>query len=119
MVAQVRRERFAGHHLDQPSGNLVVGVVVVPLRARRGRQTCRTEAGHGFGERAGLPAGERVHRRVRKTGGLLEQLPHRDVGTARVRDPKLRQVIDDRVIEAQAVLVDELHDRESGERLAQ
>ena len=119
MVAQVGRERFAGHHLDEPRGNLIVGVVIVPLRAGPGHQTCRTEAGHGFGERAGLLAAEGVHGRVRETGGLLEQLPHRDVGTARVRDPELGQVVDDGVVEAQATLVDELHDGEGCERLAE
>jgi hypothetical protein len=50
---------------------------------------------------------------------VVEKLPHRDVGAARVGQPELRQVRDDRIVQRHLAGVHELQNSQGGERLAQ
>jgi hypothetical protein len=94
-------EGLAAEHFDQPRGNLVVRVVVVPLRTGIRHQPCRAEAGDGLDGRRGLRAVQVVHFAIRETGGLVEELPHGDVGAARVGQSEIRQVHGDRIFQRQ------------------
>ena len=77
------------------------------------------EARGGFGQCGGLGPAEVGNFPVGEPGGLVEELPDGDVRAAEVRDAEFWEVGVDRVVQSELAGVDELHEGEGRERLAE